>query len=248
MLEFAGFSERGNRSGINQDAIGMFAQGNHGLFVVADGMGGHTEGERASREILKACQDWWNQYLKVNKPDFLQSVTQLQEQMALVNRKIFEETSQGAICGAAVALLFMSDREYAVLWAGDCRCYIAQKRIFRAKITQLTRDDTWENQNVPNQNVQSAEIKNHPDYGKLVKAVGAGTEFRCSLYTGYSDKRTVFALCSDGIYKYAGDEILEHCMRAAVTGKAVQQEIDMLRTVVYQHGAPDNLSCILIKA
>ena len=65
MLQFDGFCEKGNRSGINQDVIGMFSDGHRGLFLVSDGIGGHYRGEMASYALLDACANWWKCYLRM---------------------------------------------------------------------------------------------------------------------------------------------------------------------------------------
>lgn len=246
-LNYNGFSEQGNRNGVNQDFIGMFVLNDRGLFLVSDGMGGHMEGERASREIREACRNWWEQSIHDQSQSFTERIEQLKTILALANRKILEETEPGKICGATVVMLFVQDMDYALIWCGDSRCYMLKKGIFQSDFTQLTIDDTWENELDAVAGLSEDEIRRHPNHGKLVRAVGVRRNFTCHTYTSRLEKNMLLALCSDGIYKYAGKGVLEDAMKTAVKGGSLQTGMKMLRTAVYNNGAPDNMSCILVK-
>lgn len=246
-IDYNGFSEQGNRGGVNQDAIGMFASNDRGLFLVSDGMGGHTEGERASREIREACRNWWEQHIHDQRQSFTESIEQLKTILALANRKILEGTEAGKICGATVVMLFVQGVDYALIWCGDSRCYMLKKGIFRSDFTQLTIDDTWENEPDAVAGLSEDEIRRHPNHGKLVRAVGVRNDFTCHTYTNRLEKNVLLTLCSDGIYKYTGKGVLEDAMKTAVKGSSLQAGMKILRTAVYNNGAPDNMSCILVK-
>ena len=61
-LEFCGKSDIGQKREINQDMLGMYQKEDAGLFVAADGMGGHTDGEKASRLVVAQLADWWKDF------------------------------------------------------------------------------------------------------------------------------------------------------------------------------------------
>lgn len=244
-----GFSETGMRRTINQDAVGMFFKDDCGLFLVSDGMGGHSEGERASQEIQKACQNWWDGRLQEEGgAGFSETVSQLKELLAQANRTIWDETSQEEICGATVVLLWIQQQSYALLWAGDSRCYLAQHKLLGTQIRQLTIDDVWENLPELSQQYSKDEILSHPNRGKLVRAAGVHKNFTCTVQTGAQDKGMLFALVSDGVYKYMEPEKLRAVLKQAVRGEDFTRPLREIRDRVYENQAPDNLSCILVKA
>jgi serine/threonine protein phosphatase PrpC len=244
-----GFSETGMRRNINQDAVGMFFKEDCGLFLVSDGMGGHSEGERASQEIEKACENWWEARLKEEKEaDFSETVSQLKELLAQASRTIWDETSQEEICGATVVLLWIQQQSYALLWAGDSRCYLTEQKLLGTRIRQLTIDDVWENQPELSQQYSKDEILSHPNRGKLVRAAGVHKNFTCRVQTGIQDKKMLFALMSDGVYKYMEPGKLRAALKQAARGEDFTKPLQEIRNGVYDNQAPDNLSCILIKA
>lgn len=244
-----GFSETGMRRTINQDAVGMFFKDDCGLFLVSDGMGGHSEGERASQEIKKACQNWWEGYLQEeSRAGFLETVSQLKEVLARANRTIWDETSQEEICGATVVLLWIQQGSYGLLWSGDSRCYLAEHKLFGTKIRQITIDDVWENQPELSQQYSKDEILSHPNRGRLVRAAGVGKNFTCTVQTGALEGKMLFALCSDGVYKYMEPEKFKAVLKLAARGEDLGKPLAEMKEKVYENQAPDNLSCILVKA
>lgn len=246
-----GFSETGIRRNLNQDAIGIFTEEDQGLFLVSDGMGGHSEGERASREVQTACQDWWERHLERcqegDEPDFAQTVRELKEVLAAASRKIWEETNQKEICGATVVLLWIWKSSYALLWSGDSRCYVARPWLLGTKVRQLTIDDVWENQPEQQGQYSREELLSHPNFGKLVQAAGVSENFVCTAQTGTVDGKSLFALCSDGVYKYMAPGSLEAALKAAVRGDDFEKQFQKIRDAVYGNQAPDNLSCVFVK-
>lgn len=243
-----GFTEKGMRSGENQDAIAMFLYKNQGLFLVSDGMGGHSEGERASREIQKACQHWWQYQRDVQENQgFLETVDELRDLLALTSQKIWEETKEKEICGATVVLLWICRQNYALLWSGDSRCYQAERGFLRTDVNRLSRDDVWENQQELVSGLSREEIQNHPNRGKLLRAVGVKKNFTCTIQTGEMKKTTLFLLCSDGIYKYLNEDSLKASMKKGIRNRKLNIILEEIRDGVYQNHAPDNLSCVLVR-
>lgn len=61
-FEYAGKSDIGKVRKINQDAFGVFQKEDAGLFVIADGMGGYDDGEKASQTVVAELSNWWNSF------------------------------------------------------------------------------------------------------------------------------------------------------------------------------------------
>lgn len=246
-MTYKGFCESGNRNGENQDAIGMFAAGDTGLFLVADGMGGHSDGSRASRLIRAECETWWKNYIKNNKQNgFLQNVKDLKAFVAAVNKKIWDQTDRNEICGSTIVLLFIYQDHYAVLWAGDSRCYLTENKRLMTRTKQLTIDDVWEQQPEIKKGFSKEFIKSHSNQGKLVRAVGAKPQLSCSVLTAKLTGDSLFMLCSDGIFKYIDRNILDRHMKAAVRTAKLHDSLLAVKYEIYNNHAPDNLSCIMI--
>lgn len=247
-INYDGFCEQGNRPGNNQDAIGMFAGGDYGLFFVADGMGGHSGGERASSAVKKACSRWWDQYRQqLASADFIVLMKSLKQLLNRTSQEIWETTELGEICGTTVVLLFIYKEHYGLIWSGDSRCYLATKKMLRSRVRILTQDDIWENQPEIIKNYPHHEIASNKNNGKLTRALGAAENFSCTLLTGNLPRKSLFLLCSDGIYKYIAEGALESAVKHALMSGRLAAENAGLRQLVYQNNAPDNLSSILIQ-
>ena len=221
--------------GINQDRAGQFFTGNCGLYFVADGMGGHYAGEKASETIFAMFASWWDEYvIAPQRPGFPQAVEQIRDIIQQSNLKIRQITPPHEICGATLVLLWLTDKDYAVFSVGDSRCYLATRRGFLPHITQLTTDDVACGMG-PGQD------------GKLLRALGADDHCLISMQTGQVPAKAVFALCSDGVYKACPEKTWMQLLRGALFGTSLQQTSVLVSQEVRRNGAPDNYSLVLVK-
>lgn len=237
MLNSVCVSECGPSRSINQDRAESFNLNQVGLYFVADGMGGHYAGEKASELIRSSFSDWWQSYLSApQRPRILQAIDQMKDVVSDCNQKILQLTPAGQRCGSTFVLLWIDGTDYAVLSVGDSRCYMAEKHFFSTSIVQLTVDDVvtgttpWEIQN----------------QGKLRHAVGATKDCPISLRTGHIVGNTLFLLCSDGVYKYCEEKIINELMRKGCTEKDLTQIGTKLKQAILSGPAGDNYSFVLV--
>ena len=227
----------------NQDAILVYQdeEKSFALFLVADGMGGHTDGERASRTIALGIRDWLNQNccLPGSASDMLCAV---RDRMLQIHDYIWTHWNQQQICGSTCALLFFLGTSYGVFSVGDSRVY----RCRQLRCSAITRDDVWENPREIIAQYQEKELRMHPDYGKLVHAVGSEQTLGYSMFTDTLCDGDTFALCSDGIYKMCGDGYLKRKLRFC-RWMDLDKARNQIVASVYRNGAKDNLSLILVR-
>lgn len=233
MIQHVCLCERGCKRPLNQDRAGGWTAGDHGLFFVADGIGGHYAGETASQAIADALAAWWNGGPQIVSLPAVQQ--QLQSLVQSCHSQILQGTPPGQQCGSTLVLLWLSGHTYTLFWTGDSRCYQTFRRYLRVRTLQMTVDDV-----VPVTNPLEA------DRGKLCRAVGVG---RCllSMCSGELKKDSVFTLCSDGIYKYCSPERLHrHLAKVWRTGLLQSCAHSIEQDVLANH-APDNYSLILVR-
>ena len=229
--EVCAFSETGLKRNVNQDSILSMYNREAGLFVVADGMGGHFKGELASRLLISEYTDWWKSVENcVCGMEISEIVVELEKLLRMIHEKIKKMyhtyEAQG---GTTLCLLFLCKNYYMVMNVGDSRAYFCRKR----KCGQITADDIWK------------EPGKH--YGKLTQAVGMRNEVQPHIYTGKLENMESFLLCSDGVYKYCEEKILMRHIKQAVWNKKLEKIAKRIQKCVYQKGAKDNLSLILIQ-
>lgn len=223
---------------INQDKLLAVTRNETGLFVVADGMGGHSHGEKASAEIVVQFNNWWNSFDESDYGnDFNRIVISLKDIIENSNRVIFQSSKDGEICGSTVVVLFIFHERYVVLSAGDSRVYYNKGFSF----SRLTKDNTWENQTF----LSEEELLEKKDLkGKLINAVGVFEKVKIYSRTDMLHDKESFLLCSDGLYKHCTDKHIRSVMRKKKHPGVLTR---MLKTEVYQNGATDNVSIILVR-
>lgn len=236
-------SDRGLCHNINQDAVAAFVKEQTGLFILADGMGGHSMGEVASSAVTARFQSLWQKLLRSDFPKGFHVLSrQVQDTILSVNREIYDRYNQGRICGTTIAVLLILDGCYAVFSVGDSRIYSYTK----GHIRRLTVDDIWDNLPSVTGFYTKEQIEKGKNCGKLTQAVGVKADVSVHVSTNRVSRGQKFLVCSDGLYKYCAEHKIEKCLRHNHSENALQKASDRMMKEVFENGAGDNVSLILV--
>ena len=245
-VEVSSVCERGLKRPQNQDSILVYRSEarNFALFLVADGMGGYANGELASGAIAEGMREWIMQTeAEATLGTLSKLLASLRERMAAINQNIWrKQWSQSQICGSTCVILLLLNDTYGVYSVGDSRVYLKRG----SQCDPITKDDVWQNQHFVQTTYTPSQIRENPNYGKLTRAVGTDKVLACSMQSGKLLRGDLFALCSDGVYKMCSSLYLEEMLSVYH-----EQDLDFLRDTimhrVYQRGAADNASLILVR-
>ncbi len=222
---------------LNEDAC--LALPEIGLWVVADGMGGHNAGDLASQTIISHLQ-------AINPPRLLSEfVDEVEDAILGVNDFLIEEAQrrggQDMIGSTVVALL--AYQEYVIcLWAGDSRLYLLRDRSF----SRVTRDHSQVEELIQMGKLSLDEAESHPSANVVTRAVGGQEELCLQVELRAVKENDIFLLCSDGLYKELSEkEIGEIIMQYQ---NDVEECIAQLMQAAYQRQARDNITIIIAKA
>jgi protein phosphatase len=220
----------------------MNAKGETVLFVIADGMGGHEYGEKASEFITMKLREWYEVFDEGSYlGDFSKMVLDINYVLQQANESIYNMYDKNTVCGSTVVAFFLYKDRYAVIWAGDSRAYMLKYWQFK----QLTVDDVWENQTQIKTNLTKKMIRESVNQGKLVNSIGVYEKANINVRTDTIKSGTKILLCSDGLYKMCPDKEIKKMMEqynGSVNGNSLMKEY--LKNV-YGHGALDNVSFIV---
>lgn len=240
--DIAFFSEQGPRN-VNQDAIYASVKGDRGIFVVADGMGGHFGGEVASGAIVNGIRNWWdsNEFIGAAPESVAEQCCTL---LLNINKEVFSYYSgRGQVGGSTVAVLILWKDRYIVLSAGDSRIY----RVWEKKLEQLTTDDVWENLPEVKYEMDSEKIAQDERFGRLTQALGSEERLRINRGSGMLSDREVFLLCSDGVYKSCSHRALENIMCGGQGFRTAKRQKEMVRRCAWKNGVDDNYSAVIVR-
>ncbi|MCM1412554.1 MAG: serine/threonine-protein phosphatase [Lachnospiraceae bacterium] len=236
-------TDRGLCRDINQDAAAALAREDLGLFVLSDGMGGHSRGELASSWIVKGFEAFWENLITAKLPSFRELVEQVQKHFLLLNGQILQRYNQGQICGATAVVLLISGSCYAVFSVGDSRIYTS----VGGKSSLLTVDDVWDTLPSTVSAFTPEQILLHENHGKLVQAVGIQPWLNVHISTDRLKRGQVFLLCSDGLFKCCDEEWIQKKLRKVRDESSLRRTLEAYFEEVYRQGAGDNVTAILAK-
>ncbi|MCD7730011.1 MAG: serine/threonine-protein phosphatase, partial [Oscillospiraceae bacterium] len=232
-IEYIKYSDTGLVRQVNQDRIFAVSGKDCGLYVVADGIGGHFCGEIASSKLINAFDCWWKEFSE-EKSEFHRCADELKEIILRINSEIYNEFSaKGKLCGTTVALLFICGGKYVIINIGDSRIYTLRG----GKLNKETVDHTILAEAKIRGKQPSKDAKD-----RLTSAVGCQKELKMSIKTA-SVRASPFFICSDGVYKYvSGRDIVKFMQKRNLDGA------ERLCNRIIGNGAGDNYSFILVYA
>src|SRR6266850_4823603 len=175
-----------------------------GLWAVADGMGGHEDGEYASQTVVEALS-------AIEPPaTAAELLARCEEQIVEANGRLRDTSRErgGAILGATIAVLLAFDRHYACVWSGDSRIYVVRG----GTIAQLSRDHTEVQQLLAEGAITAEEAKTWPKSNVVTRAIGVFDAPELELTSGKLESGDSFVLCSDGLTQHINDEEILGCV------------------------------------
>ena len=224
-----------------------------GLYVVADGMGGHAAGEVASRLGVETIREWMGKYLGgadvalVGPPmaTCSRQANFLLSSIRLANRVIFD-AAQGrreyAGMGTTVVSVLAVDDHVALAHIGDSRIY----RIREDGITQLSRDHSLVQQQVEN-GIISPEEAHASQYRHLItRALGLKESVEVDLVEQPALPGDLLLLCSDGLSDLLEDE--EMLAIVQEQGGDLEKACQCLVDRANYKGGDDNITALLVQA
>jgi serine/threonine-protein phosphatase Stp1 len=227
----ASLSHEGKVRRVNEDAI--LANPRDGLWAVADGMGGHANGQWAAQTIVAALGQ------SAAEGDFEARAQAVSNALHAANAQIWEQgQSVGASMGSTVAALLLQGARFVVFWAGDSRCYLLRG----GAIYRLTTDHSQVQELVNAGQLTPEEAESHPMAHVLSRAVGVQPKVEVEAVTDEAMAGDVFLLCSDGLTRLAPDTELA----AVLSGASPAAAVERLVALGLERGAPDNVSVVVV--
>ena len=250
MLTAHGVTHTGHVRKTNEDAL--LVDHDLGLFLVADGMGGHSAGDVAARLTADTVRSFIARSRDGDKctwpfgidPDASFAVNQLRTAVRLANRRVFrasESRDEYAGMGSTVVAVLIEDDRMAFAGVGDSRVYLHTD----AGLIQLTTDDSWvATMLARDPEADAASLATHPMRHVLTNAIGAREETEVEIGERTLDTGDVLLLCSDGLYGDLDDATLARSMsREVAVAVAAQQLLD----AALERGGKDNITALLLR-
>ena len=218
---------------LNEDACLELPE--KGLWVVADGMGGHAAGDLASGMLVE-------QLRKIGRPGSLEDLdNKVRRSLQRVNLKLAEEARRRnqQIIGCTVVALLIYETQALCLWAGDSRIYLWRDH----QLQQLTRDHSQVEELIARGLLNREQARSFPGASAITRAVGVMDPLELDSVSLEVRDGDSLLLCSDGLYNEIETQELARLLAVDDCQIAVQQMIDQ----ALQGKARDNITAVLVR-
>ncbi len=215
-----------------------------GLYIIADGMGGHQHGEIASEVAIRSLAGYVTR--KVFTPMFSTKPSQPQESLQEIMREGMLEAHRAIIRtapggGTTMTSLLLLGDQITIAHVGDSRAYSMSHD---GNIQCLTRDHSLVNRLIELGQLTIDEAANHPQRNVLYRALGQGEPFEPDIQTIHLVQNHSLLICSDGLWGVIPEPtITKIIIESSNPSQACQQLVDAANDA----GGPDNISTILIQ-
>jgi serine/threonine protein phosphatase PrpC len=206
-----------------------------GLYLVADGMGGHQAGEVASRAAVERVIDLYYRDVEHDVG------TSLVRAIRAANRAVYEQAqadaSKGGMGTTLVAAVVVGAKVY-VASVGDSRAYL----IGPGHISQITEDHSWVQEQVRAGLLTPEQARQHPQRNVVTRALGSKPAVEVDLFEGQIGEGDALLLCSDGLSGLVEDRELQSVVASQPPAEAVRT----LVALANERGGTDNITVLII--
>jgi serine/threonine protein phosphatase PrpC len=225
------------RSG-NEDSFLLNCAG--GLFIVADGMGGHAAGEVASEMAVQIVAKELGSLRGLSDAE---SASRMRSAIRKANAAIFERTlaehdKRGM--GTTTTVMVLFSRRYLIGQVGDSRAYLLRE----GDLLQLTKDHSYVQEQVDAGLLTPEQARTHPYSNVITRCVGANEDVAPDIYFGNLERGDVVLLASDGLTGMLEDQQLATIMGAEENPETC---VNKMIADANRRGGLDNITAIVVR-
>ncbi len=232
MIEFGHLTHVGLRRDLNEDTY--YADGELGLWLVADGMGGHQYGEVASalardtlvREVARGAS-------------LEQAIRTADEEIIRTSRR----RNDALPMGTTVVAARIQGRRFEIAWVGDSRVYLWRD----SQLVQLSHDHSYVEELIAGGVITREQARTHPHRNVVTQALGVTdpAQLNVETLTGELRPGMQLLLCSDGLTEEVDDRNIAQVL--AMTDCSAQECVDTLVAAALDGGGSDNVTVVLVR-
>ncbi|RYZ72974.1 MAG: serine/threonine-protein phosphatase [Lysobacteraceae bacterium] len=232
MIEFGHLTHVGLRRDLNEDTY--YGDSELGLWLVADGMGGHACGEVASalaREtIVREIRDG---------TPLAQAIRIADEEIIRTSRRRNDTLPMGT----TVVAVKVAGNRFEVAWVGDSRAYLWRD----GNLAQLSQDHSYVQELIAQGALTTEQARSHPHRNVVTQALGVTdpSHLNVATMTGELKPGMQLLLCSDGLTEEVDDKGIASTLRH--DDCSAQECVDTLIAAALDGGGSDNVTAILVR-
>jgi protein phosphatase len=231
MIEYGHSTHVGLRREHNEDTY--YADGDLGLWLVADGMGGHENGEVASALARDTLVE------TIGKGE------QLARAITLADEEIIKHSNkrtQALPMGTTIAALRLVNDDYEVAWVGDSRVYL-----WNGELKQISQDHSYVRELIEQGAISPEQARTHPHRNVVTQALGVTDpqSLRVETVTGQLQPGNQLLICSDGLSEEVDDSAIASVLSRS--DLSPQECVDHLILAALDGGGSDNVTVIILR-
>lgn len=225
------------RSG-NEDSYLM--ADDRGLFIVADGMGGHAAGEVASEMATQLVAQEFRPVRGMSDDELMaQMVGAIRAANSAIYRRTLQEQDKRGM-GTTVTVLKLLPRRYLIGQVGDSRAYLLRGGV----LTQITTDHSYVQEQVDAGRLTPEEARVHPYANVITRCVGSSGDVVPDLFIGTLEAGDLILLASDGLTGMLEDEDVKAVLERDLS---LEEMVHQLIEDANRRGGLDNITVLLVK-
>jgi protein phosphatase len=244
-------SDPGLRRTSNEDAFST--RPDIGLFVVADGMGGHVAGEVASRIAVEAIEAFIQETAGADKnrtwpfpfdPSLTLEANRLKAAFRLANRRIaarIADSQELRGMATTASAMLLGEKRACVAHVGDSRVYVLKD----GELYQLTHDHSWVEEQVRAGTLTPTAARQHPWRNVVTRALSGGDDPEVDVTELHPAAGDRYLLCSDGLFSVLLDQQIADILGAREL--SLKQVCDQLIEAANKAGGPDNITTLVLQ-
>ncbi len=219
-----------------------------GLYIVADGMGGHHDGHEASKGVSRLVAQYvleriYLPLLKTSTEDNSQSPEPVSEVIldaVQTANKHIHSPDPGKDSGTTLTAALVFGRRLYVVHVGDSRAYL----LVDGKLKQITVDHSYVRRLIDAGQITEEEAAVHPQRNMLYRAVGQGGDLEIDTFTQSLPRRGKLFICSDGLWGLIPGPVISDVLQQNIPLNMMTEQLVQL---ALEAGGHDNITGVLVE-
>jgi serine/threonine protein phosphatase PrpC len=211
-----------------------------GLFIVADGMGGHAAGEVASEMAVQIVSRELGSLRGLSDGEAAAKMRSAirKANAAIFDRTLAEHDKRGM--GTTTTVMVLFSRRYLIGQVGDSRAYLLRE----GQLLQLTKDHSYVQEQVDAGLLTPEQARTHPYSNVITRCVGANEDVAPDVYFGNLEQKDVVLLASDGLTGMLEDDQIAAIMSAEENPETA---VNKMIADANRRGGLDNITAIVVR-